>query len=77
LGHHPITEERNLALKYLPQAETLGATEEWIEHFKNLPAETPPFYVSAMPYVSTAEWMVKTVNTCRGIAEEIEELKGY
>ena len=25
LGHHPISDEKGLALKYLPQAETLGA----------------------------------------------------
>ena len=77
LGHHPISDEKELALKYLPQSEVLGAIEEWIENFKNLPAETPSFYISAMPYVSTSEWMVKTVNACRGVAQEIEELKGY
>ncbi|MCX6811904.1 MAG: DUF2207 domain-containing protein [Candidatus Berkelbacteria bacterium] len=77
LGHYPIEDGKNLSLKYLPQAEALGATEEWIGHFKNLPAETPSFYVSAMPYVGTCEWMVRTVNACRGMAEEIEELKGY
>ncbi|TSC92193.1 MAG: Uncharacterized protein CEN92_67, partial [Candidatus Berkelbacteria bacterium Licking1014_96] len=77
LGHHPISDEGDLTLKYLPQAEALGAIEEWISQFKKLPAETPPFYVSAMPYVATSEWMVKTVNACRGVAEEIEELSGY
>jgi hypothetical protein len=77
LGHYPIEEKKNLSLKYLPQAEALCATEEWIGHFKNLPAATPNFYVSAMPYVATSEWMVKTVNACRSVAEEIEELKGY
>ncbi|MBU2595281.1 DUF2207 domain-containing protein [Patescibacteria group bacterium] len=77
LGHHPITDENNLALKYLPQAEALGATEEWIGHFKNLPTETPSFYVSASPYVATSEWMIRTVNACRSVAEKIEELKGY
>lgn len=77
LGHYPIEDKKNLSLKYLPQAEALGATEEWIGHFKNLPAVTPSFYVSAMPYVATSEWMVKTVNATRAVAEEIEELKGY
>jgi uncharacterized membrane protein len=77
LGHYPIEDKKNLSLKYLPQAEALGATEEWIGHFKNLPAVTPSFYVSAMSYVATSEWMVKTVNVCRAMAEEIEELKGY
>lgn len=77
LGHHPISDEKELALKYLPQAEALGATEEWILEFRKFPTETPPFYISAMPYVATSEWMIRTVNACRGIAEEIEELKGY
>lgn len=77
LGHHPIADQKDLALKYLALAEVLGATEEWISHFKNLPTEMPAFYVSAMPYIGTAEWMVRTVNVCRGVAEEIEELKGY
>lgn len=77
LGHHPISDEKDLALKYLPQAEALGAIEDWISEFKKLPAETPSFYVSAMPYVATSEWMTRTVNACRGVAEEIEELKGY
>ncbi len=77
LGHHPIADEKELALKYLPQSEALGAIEEWVGNFKNLPAETPSFYISALPYVSTSEWMLKTVNASRSVAEEIEELKGY
>ena len=77
LGHQPIKEKSNQALSYLAMAEAMGATEEWISHFKNLPAPTPDFYVSSMPYVATAEWMIKTVNACRSIAEKIEILKGY
>jgi hypothetical protein len=77
LGHHPISDEQNLALKYLPFAEVLGATEDWISHFKNLPAPVPDFYISASPYVSTEEWMMKTINASREVAQEIEELKGY
>jgi uncharacterized membrane protein len=77
LGHYLIEDIKNLNLKYLPQAEALGATEEWIGQFKNLPTETPNFYISAMPYIATSEWLVKTVNASRAVAEEIEELKGY
>lgn len=77
LGHHPIKEEENLAIKYLPQAEALTAIDEWILNFKNLPQSTPDFYVSSLPYVGTCEWMVSTVNASRAMAKEIEELKGY
>lgn len=77
LGHHPIREETDLAIKYLPYAEVLGATDAWVNHFKKLPAKVPDFYVSSSPYTGTEEWMVKTINASREIALEIEELKGF
>jgi len=77
LGYKSITDRENLAIDYLPYAEVLGATEEWIDHYRKLPTQVPSFYVSAAAYISTEEWMIKTINAAREVSIEIEELKGY